>query len=115
MVGREQFVDACALGELSSEQSLLVRVAGRPVGLVLHEGRPVAVLNDCPHYHGPLAQGRVRRGEIICPWHYFRFDLSTGKSITNPRMECTLLPTRVEGDRVLVDAGRLARERAQGD
>jgi 3-phenylpropionate/trans-cinnamate dioxygenase ferredoxin subunit len=70
----------------------------------------VAVLNDCPHFGGPLAQGAVSvaRGEIICPWHRFRFDLSTGQSVTNPAMVAPLLATEVRGDRVWVDVTALA-------
>ena len=29
------------------------------LGVARKEGRPVAVLNDCPHFHGPLAQGPI--------------------------------------------------------
>jgi 3-phenylpropionate/trans-cinnamate dioxygenase ferredoxin subunit len=110
MVQRATLVDACSLEQLTTDQCLQVRVAGRPVGLVLHQGRPVAVLNDCPHFHGPLAQGpiSVTRGEIICPWHRFRFELGSGRSATNPDMVATLLPTEVRGDRVWVDVSGLA-------
>ena len=109
MVGRATLVEACSLDQLSSEECLLLRLAGRQVGLVLHGGQPVAVLNDCPHFHGPLAQGpiSVARGEIICPWHRFRFDLGTGKSATNPAMVATVLPSEVRGDKVWVDVSAL--------
>ena len=29
----------------------------------------------CPHRRGPLIEGRVRDGEVRCPWHWYRFDL----------------------------------------
>ncbi len=109
MVARGALVDACGLDQLSAEQALLVMLAGRRVGLLLHQGRPVAVLDRCPHFSGPLAQGPIStaRGEIICPWHRFRFDLTTGQSVTNPAMVATLLPTEVRGDRVWVDVSAL--------
>ena len=109
MIERATFVEACSLDELATDHCLLLRLAGRPVGLVLHEERPVAVLNDCPHFGGPLAQGAVSvaRGEIICPWHRFRFELGSGRSVTNPAMVAVMLPTEVRGDRVWVDVSAL--------
>jgi 3-phenylpropionate/trans-cinnamate dioxygenase ferredoxin subunit len=109
MVERGALVEACALDQLSAEQTFLVMLAGRRVGLLLHRGQPVAVLDRCPHFSGPLAQGPIStaRGEIICPWHRFRFDLTTGQSVTNPAMVATVLPTEVRGDRVWVNVSAL--------
>lgn len=109
MVENTTLVDVCALVDLSAEQTRLVAIAGRQVGLVLYQGRPVAILNACPHYGGPLAQGPISqaRGEITCPWHRFRFDLATGRSVTNPAMVAPLLPTVVRDGRVLVDVSPL--------
>ena len=33
----------------------------------------------CPHMGGPLDQGRVENGEVVCPWHRYRYDLTTGE------------------------------------
>lgn len=112
MVEQAHFVDAGPLDALSAEQCVVVAVGHQEVGLVLHEGRPVAVLNYCPHFGGPLALGPIstRRGEIICPWHRFRFKLSDGQSATNPAMFATVLPTEVRDGRVYVDTRSLAEE-----
>jgi nitrite reductase/ring-hydroxylating ferredoxin subunit len=32
----------------------------------------------CPHMDGPLFEGTQCDGSIVCPWHQWRFDLSTG-------------------------------------
>lgn len=49
-----------------------------------------AVVNDngtfhvtdihCPHADGPLGRGEVRDGCLICPVHYWPWDLQTGLS-----------------------------------
>ncbi len=44
------------------------------------DGRVFAVQNRCPHRGGPLAEGLVGAGKVICPLHAHRFDLETGKS-----------------------------------
>lgn len=37
----------------------------------------------CPHNQGPMEQGWVRDGRlIVCPWHWYRFDLDTGECET---------------------------------
>jgi nitrite reductase/ring-hydroxylating ferredoxin subunit len=33
----------------------------------------------CPHALGPLAEGKRHGDVIVCPWHFFPFDLRTGK------------------------------------
>lgn len=47
-------------------------------------GTPRALPNACPHRGASLSEGRVRDGEIECPWHAFRFD-GTGR--------CTQMPS----------------------
>jgi nitrite reductase/ring-hydroxylating ferredoxin subunit len=40
----------------------------------------------CPHNQGPLDQGWVREGRtVVCPWHWYRFDLDTGECATSPQ------------------------------
>ena len=43
-----------------------------------------AVGNVCPHRAAGLAQGQLHDAEITCPWHEWKFDVRTGKGITNP-------------------------------
>lgn len=39
---------------------------------------------SCPHSRGPLDQGDIEEVNgamcVVCPFHYYRFDLTTGKS-----------------------------------
>jgi nitrite reductase/ring-hydroxylating ferredoxin subunit len=32
----------------------------------------------CPHAGGPLAQGALHDGTIVCPWHSWEFDVRRG-------------------------------------
>ncbi len=50
------------------------------------DGRIFAVENRCPHRQGPLSEGIVGGGKVICPLHGHKFDLTTGKG-SDPR-EC---------------------------
>ncbi len=44
------------------------------------DGRVFAVQNRCPHRRGPLSEGLLGVGKVICPLHAHRFDLETGQS-----------------------------------
>jgi nitrite reductase/ring-hydroxylating ferredoxin subunit len=62
--------------------------AGRERWTVTHEGRSYLVLDLgdrlvvtdalCPHKQTPLVDGLLRDGCLVCPGHWYAFDLETG-------------------------------------
>jgi nitrite reductase (NADH) small subunit len=42
------------------------------------DGRLFATENRCPHRRGPLSEGIVGDGKVICPMHAHQFNLQTG-------------------------------------
>ena len=38
----------------------------------------------CSHMGGPLDQGWVLGGALVCPWHGSRYDLETGRPVSGP-------------------------------
>ena len=42
------------------------------------DGRLFATQNRCPHRQGPLSEGVMGGGRVICPLHSHRFDLKNG-------------------------------------
>ncbi len=42
------------------------------------DGRLFATENRCPHRQGPLSEGVMGGGRVICPLHAHRFDLKDG-------------------------------------
>ncbi len=67
------------------------------------EGAVYATQAECPHRGGPLADGLLGSGTLICPLHSLKFDLRTGRS---PDGDCALVvyATRVdESGRILVE------------
>lgn len=47
-------------------------------------GEYYAVEGICPHRGAQLAQGRLQGTAVVCPWHDWAFDVTTGQGITNP-------------------------------
>lgn len=68
-------------------------------------GALTAMDNVCLHRGGPLGQGVVDSGKIVCPWHGWQYDPKTGEAAHNPTMKAKVYPIKVEGDQVLVDLG----------
>ncbi len=40
-----------------------------------------AISNTCAHRGGPLGEGTVKDNVVTCPWHMWRYDVTTGKGI----------------------------------
>jgi nitrite reductase/ring-hydroxylating ferredoxin subunit len=82
--GPEGFVAAARLDELQDSVPRRVEVNGVRLVLV-RRGARVAALNEvCAHLGGPLAEGRVEDGGIVCPWHGSRFGLEDGRVLDGP-------------------------------
>ena len=60
---------------------------GREFAVFHVDGRYHVTAARCPHNKGPLAEGTIRDGRtLVCPWHWFRFDLETGACANGLRM-----------------------------
>ena len=54
------------------------------VALVRRHGRVHAMGARCSHLGGPLDQGWILDGALVCPWHGSRYDLETGQPVAGP-------------------------------
>lgn len=54
------------------------------VVLVRHQGRLYALSNTCSHAGGPLDEGELTDGCIVCPWHASTFRLTDGGIMRGP-------------------------------
>jgi phenylpropionate dioxygenase-like ring-hydroxylating dioxygenase large terminal subunit len=73
--------------ELARGKPLARTLLGVPLVLFRDASGQAAALQDrCPHRHAPLSCGRVRNGEVECPYHGWRF-AADGHCTTVPGME----------------------------
>ncbi len=96
-------VDAGPLAAIPMNRAVVRCVAGERVAIFRHAGGVSAISNVCQHQNGPLGEGRVINGCVVCPWHGYEYDVETGAS---PPPFTEAVPTfrvTVEGGRVLVD------------
>jgi len=67
------------------------------------DGACSAIDNVCLHRGGPLGQGVVLDGKLVCPWHGWLWDPKTGEAAHNSAARVAVYSIKVEGDDVLVD------------
>ncbi len=53
----------------------------KKIVLSYYEGQFGALKNKCNHMGGPLSKGRLKKGCIECPWHYWQFNSKTGEAL----------------------------------
>ncbi len=73
---------------------------GRQLCVANDEGRFAAIDNICPHRDGPLSEGTLENGRVLCPWHAWAFDLRTGEAEHNSDETVQVFPLKIDGDEV---------------
>lgn len=82
----------------------VVECDGRSLALSNVDGDLYAIDNICTHDGGPLGEGKLRRGRILCPRHGAAFDAKTGKVLTLPAVKSVnAYRVIVDGDDVYVE------------
>jgi nitrite reductase/ring-hydroxylating ferredoxin subunit len=61
-----------------------------------------AISNVCRHQGGPLGEGRIVDGCVVCPWHGFQYRPEDGASPPPFNEKVATYRTRIEGDHVWV-------------
>ncbi len=74
----------CDSSEVEESSEATFEIKGRSILVIRSDqGELFAVENKCPHANEQLSGGRFRGGFYACPHHGARYELSTGKSMTN--------------------------------
>jgi NAD(P)H-dependent nitrite reductase small subunit len=76
--------------------------AGRELALFRVAGKVYALDNACLHVGGPLAEGIVEDGCVICPWHNWRYRLADGARVGPGDLAVRAYPVRIEAGEVWV-------------
>jgi nitrite reductase (NADH) small subunit len=98
-----EWTKVAAAGELTPGTSKKIEVNGRELALYNVDGKFYCTSNICPHQGAPLAEGMIEGTNIVCPWHAWVFDVTTGQSPVNPRAKIPCMPVKVEGSDVFVN------------
>ncbi len=93
-----------ATSDVPEGQVRVVQCGERSLALSNIDGEFFAIDNICTHDGGPLGEGSLRRGRVICPRHGAAFDARTGQVLSLPAVKSVnAYRVIVDGDDVLVE------------
>ena len=98
-------VRVAGAGDVTPGQGRVVEVEGRTIALFNVEGRYYAIDNNCPHRGGPLGEGDLDGATVSCPWHAWRWDVTTGATTNNPAVKVACYPVSEDAGGVFVALG----------
>ena len=96
------FVKVATLADVPENSVTEVSVEGNYYAICNVRGSIHALSGVCNHQGGPLGQGQIADGHLICPWHAWEFDCRTGANCDAPGGGVATYPVRLEGDEILV-------------
>ena len=100
-------VNLGSLEKVPRGQGFCFLVSGQEIAVFRQrDGRLFATQNRCPHRQGPLSEGLIGSGKVLCPLHAHRFDLSSGEG-PDPKECLRVYPVReVKGEIwITIEAG----------
>jgi nitrite reductase (NADH) small subunit len=91
------FIRICSQSELPEPGNVREFTANGRALCVANDGGAICVLDGtCPHEEGPLGEGTLEGGRVVCPWHGYAFDLRTGEAEGEPTLKAQVFEARVE-------------------
>lgn len=98
-----KFIRVAGVNDVAEGSGKTVQADGQPIALFKVEGKFYAIHNTCLHRGGPLGEGELDSQIVTCPWHGWRYDVTTGVNEVNPGVKVQQFPVKIAGDDVLVE------------
>jgi nitrite reductase/ring-hydroxylating ferredoxin subunit len=70
--------EVCKSHALEEGKSIEIVDRENVIAIFRYRGELYAIDGICMHQGGPLSRGKLLDGTIVCPWHGWQYDLSTG-------------------------------------
>lgn len=99
-----EFQTVARVGEIPEGEGRAFEVAGRMIAVFHMAGKYSAIYDTCPHMGASLASGYVENGGVMCPWHAWRFCVTEGTWLDNPKssLRQEVFETRIAGEEIQV-------------
>ena len=98
-----QVIRAARGDEIPEGTGKIIEAGARTIAVFHANGEFYAIDNSCLHQGGPLGEGEVYGTRVVCPWHGWEYDVSTGCNVDDPSMKLACFRVRVEGDDILLE------------
>jgi nitrite reductase (NADH) small subunit len=76
---------------------------GKTICISNVNGAYSAMDNVCMHRGGPLGEGMIENGKVVCPWHGWAWDPKTGEAAHNANAKVPVYPLKIENGDVLIE------------
>lgn len=97
-----EFVRVAATADVKPGQGIVAEANGKTLAVFNVDGMIHAINNTCAHREGPLGEGELEGNVVTCPWHGWRFDVTTGACVNNPSAKVASYQVKIEGEDVKV-------------
>lgn len=103
------WLEVTSLAEVPQGRLLAMKLAGKSLLLTRLGAGVVCYRNACSHLGVPLDSGEVEQtaegARLTCPYHGFRYCLTTGACLTSPQTPLQSYPVEIRDGQVFVKLG----------
>jgi NAD(P)H-dependent nitrite reductase small subunit len=103
------WIEACDLSQLQPGRGLSVKIGWERIAIFWVEEKPYALRDLCPHQGALLSAGGAyaqKNGEppiVVCPVHYWTFNLTDGVCPYHASMKAVVFPAELRDGKVWVE------------
>jgi nitrite reductase/ring-hydroxylating ferredoxin subunit len=97
------FVKVGTLDSLHPDNVMQAEVNGATYAICNFGGELRAFQGECPHAGGPLGEGTIENGRLVCPWHAWEYDCPTGANDFDETLKLESFPVKVENGEIYID------------
>ena len=102
----QEFTPVLDSAALADNTMVRARAGDADILLVRQHGRVCALVHSCAHLGGPLSEGTLKDGSVVCPWHGSEFALDDGRVLNGPSThDQPCLAVREQNGRIEVKIG----------
>jgi nitrite reductase/ring-hydroxylating ferredoxin subunit/uncharacterized membrane protein len=83
----EEFTPVLESAALAENSMRKATIEDASFVLVRQQQRVCALAHSCAHLGGPLSEGTLKDGSVVCPWHGSEFALDDGRVLNGPATE----------------------------
>ncbi len=105
----EDWIDLGAVEQLRQQELQQVNVGKHKFAVSHVDGKFSVISGICNHVGGPLGEGRLEDGYVVCPWHYWRFHHQTGQAHPPVPAAVPTHATKIENGRLYASASESSK------
>lgn len=82
-----KYIEVAEVGDIEKGTMKNVQIEERDILVANVDGKFYAIDDRCGHMNALLSMGKLVGKNVICPFHFAQFDVTSGKKIKDPQPE----------------------------